>query len=92
MTSFAVPAEVRMDTAMGVERQGLAALADGTRAFDLRAMHDIDSSAIAVLLSWQRAATARGLTLAFHAPTPDVMQLAQLYGVSALVFGSTQAS
>lgn len=80
-----MPAEVRMDTAMRVEQQGLSAMVDGAHQFDLSAMHDIDSSAIAVLLSWRRSAAARGLTLAFSAPSPDVVQLAQLYGVLPLV-------
>ena len=47
----------------------------------------VDSSAVATLLAWRRAATARGAALDFGTLPANLQSLADLYGVSALLQG-----
>jgi len=87
--TFAAPASLRMESALAIEAQGLAAIAAGTTHFDLAALSDLDSSAVAVLLSWRRRAAERNMDLEFSGATPSLMQLAELYGVTDLTIGKT---
>lgn len=86
--TFSLPASLRMDSALAVEAQGLSAIARGVGRFDLSALADLDSSAVAVLLSWRRAAAAHGLALEYIGAAPSLLQLAELYGVTELAFGA----
>lgn len=88
--TFSVPASVRVDSALAVEARGLAAITRGVRRFDLSALNDLDSSAVAVLLSWRRA--AREQALEFVGAQPSLLQLAELYGVTALAFDATDTA
>lgn len=85
--TFTAPATLRMDSALAIEAQGIAAIAQGARRFDLSGLTDLDSSAVAVLLSWRRAAQARSVNLEYLGATPSLLQLAELYGVTTLAFG-----
>ncbi|CAN5314478.1 hypothetical protein BH10PSE17_BH10PSE17_30740 [soil metagenome] len=83
--AFEVPARVRLDTVGAVESAGLAAIAAGTTEFSFAALADLDSSSVAMLLAWRRAAAARKATLSF-AGVPDALtRLAALYGVADLL-------
>ncbi|MFN6183441.1 MAG: lipid asymmetry maintenance protein MlaB, partial [Burkholderiales bacterium] len=53
---YTVPARIRLDNAVAVKLQGLQALAQGETVFDLSQVQDVDSSALAVMLAWKRAA------------------------------------
>jgi phospholipid transport system transporter-binding protein len=64
---------------------GAAAIAGGDLAFDLAAVAEVDTAAIALLLEWQRQATARGGTLALSGVPADIANLARLYGVDGLL-------
>jgi phospholipid transport system transporter-binding protein len=64
---------------------GEAAIRDGDSRFDLSAVKRCDSSAVAVLLAWQRAAHSRGLRLDLEAVPASLCSLATLYGVSSLI-------
>lgn len=64
---------------------GLRAIEQGQAEIDLAQLTVVDSAAVATLLAWQRAAHARGRTLAFHNPPANLQSLIQLYGVAELL-------
>jgi phospholipid transport system transporter-binding protein len=65
--------------------QGCAALSAGETVFDLGGVHAADSSALALMLAWQRRAQAHGRKLSFINVPANVDALARLYGVDALI-------
>jgi phospholipid transport system transporter-binding protein len=67
--------------------EGLAHIGAGATAVDCAALTQFDSSALAVLLAWQRAARERNVTLDILNLPPKLASLAQAYGVDALVNG-----
>lgn len=68
------------------QERGLAAIKAGQTAFDLRNVASVDSVAVSVLLSWQRAAREAGLQLELQNLPPTLKNLTKLYGVCGLVF------
>ncbi|MCA3148903.1 MAG: STAS domain-containing protein [Burkholderiales bacterium] len=78
---FTVPARIRLDNAVAVKLQGLQALAQGETVFDLSQVQDVDSSALAVMLAWKRAALQRKIDLELLGRDGNLGSLAQLYGV-----------
>jgi phospholipid transport system transporter-binding protein len=74
-----------MENAAAVAQAGLAAIARGDTQFDLAAVRRCDSSAVAVLLEWQRAAAARGATLDVRGAPAAIASLAGVYGVETLL-------
>jgi phospholipid transport system transporter-binding protein len=74
-----------MGNAAQLAADGRAAIERGEVHFDLSAVRRCDSSAVAVLLDWQRAASARGLALSVSAPPPGLASLAAVYGVDSLL-------
>ncbi len=64
---------------------GLHAIGAGETSFDLLAVTEIDSAAIAILLAWVRAAKQKGVTLTWYNPSPALHSLAKLYGVHAIL-------
>lgn len=82
-----LPPSVRIDGVGPVKAAGLAAIAEGDRTFDLSALVDADSSLVALLLAWQRAARrAGGEPVRYVGAHAGVVSLATLYGVAPLVF------
>ncbi len=71
---------------------GSGAIARGDLAFDLAAVAEVDSAAVALLLEWQRQAIARGGRLALTGVPADVVSLARLYGVDSLLDLGGQAA
>jgi phospholipid transport system transporter-binding protein len=65
--------------------EGAAAIARGECAFDLGAVAEVDTAAVALLLEWQRQATARGGRLSLARVPADIASLARLYGVDGLL-------
>jgi phospholipid transport system transporter-binding protein len=65
--------------------QGCAALAGGETVFDLGGVQSADSSALALMLAWQRRAQAQGRKLTFINVPANVDALARLYGVDGLI-------
>jgi phospholipid transport system transporter-binding protein len=61
--------------------QGLAAIKAGKTVFDLATVQAADSSAVAVLLAWKRAARKAGVTLSYVNLPASLQSLADLYGV-----------
>ena len=68
--------------------QGLAAIKAGQTVFDLGAVQVADSSAVAVLLEWKRAARRAGAALAYVNLPAGLQSLAALYGVDAFLVES----
>jgi phospholipid transport system transporter-binding protein len=64
---------------------GLQRIAAGADGVDCSPLVQFDSSALAVLLAWKRAAHARGVGLAISNLPPDLASLAQAYGVDTLL-------
>jgi phospholipid transport system transporter-binding protein len=73
------------DNAQAALEQGSAALAAGESVFDLGGVKSADSSALALMLAWQRRAQAQGRSLKFINVPADVDALARLYGVDGLI-------
>jgi phospholipid transport system transporter-binding protein len=65
--------------------QGLQALRAGQTRFDLSAVREVDSAAVATLLAWRRAAQQLGVTLELTGLPSAVCSLATLYGVDGLL-------
>jgi phospholipid transport system transporter-binding protein len=65
--------------------QGSAALSTGETVFDLGGVEAADSSALALMLAWQRRAQAQGRKLSFINVPANVDALARLYGVDGLI-------
>jgi Predicted NTP binding protein (contains STAS domain) len=64
---------------------GLEAIKSGQAAFDLGSITTTDSSSIAVMLAWQRAAKAASTHLQFLNTPDNILSLAALYGVTDLL-------
>ncbi len=60
-------------------------LLPGARVVDLSAVSEVDSSAISLLLEWQRRAQRAGGSLRFENLPANMQSLARLYGVSELI-------
>lgn len=80
-----VSGSMTMDNAAALLAQGVAALAAGRTAFDLAGIAEVDSSGLAVLFGWQRAAQAQGKSLAIVNPPHNLRSLADVYGVTELL-------
>lgn len=72
--------------------QGVAAIKAGRAVFDLAPLKSVDSSAVAVLLAWQRAARAEGKTLQYANVPANLDTLARLYGIDGLLASAMAAS
>lgn len=64
---------------------GLRAVEGGQTEIDLSQLTAVDSSAVATLLAWKRAATERGTALTFRNVPPNLQSLVELYGVAGLL-------
>ncbi len=80
-------ARISNENVVGLLEQGLAAIRAGDAAFDLSAVSECNSAAVAMVLAWRREANARGAKLRLTGLPANLTSLAQLYGVEALVNG-----
>lgn len=67
---------------------GVAAIKAGQGVFDLGAIKIADSSAVAVLLEWKRAARKAGVSLSYVNVPASLQSLAVLYGVDGFLVES----
>lgn len=72
-------------TASAALEQGYAAISAGTTEFDLGSVGAADSSAVALLLAWQRRARQSGQSLVYVNVPGSLRTLAHLYGVEELL-------
>jgi phospholipid transport system transporter-binding protein len=72
-------------TAAQLLEQARAPLEGAVRAIDLGEVTELDSSLLAVLFAWLRAAKQRDRPLALLRLPPDLTSLARLYGVAELL-------
>jgi phospholipid transport system transporter-binding protein len=71
--------------AKAVLQRGYVAIAAGKTVFDLATVQAADSSAVAVLLAWKRAARKAGTALSYINLPAGLQSLADLYGVDAFL-------
>lgn len=64
---------------------GAEAMSGSSVVFDLAAVCEVDSSAIAVVFGWMREAKRQGKTVRITNPPQDMLSLATVYGVSDLL-------
>jgi phospholipid transport system transporter-binding protein len=82
---FATGATLTHESAKAALSAGLARIASGASAVDCASLTRFDSSALAVLLAWQRAAHERGATLSVLNLPAALASLARAYGVDSLL-------
>jgi phospholipid transport system transporter-binding protein len=83
-----LPARLTHDEAGACSRmlaQALRSGAAGTAVADASALHEFDSSALAVLLECRREALVMGKAFSVAHMPPKLRELAALYGVSELL-------
>jgi phospholipid transport system transporter-binding protein len=80
------PHSLTMSDANSALEQGCAAIAAGESQIDLSQLVGADSSAVAAMLAWQRAAQSKGKSIAFLGASASLKSLAKLYGVEDLLF------
>ena len=68
-----------------VLEDGYAAIREGAGAVDLKGITELDSSLLAMLLAWLRAAAQAGRKLRFDNLPAGLTTIAQLYGVDELL-------
>ena len=73
------------DNAQAALEQGCAAVTAGETVFDLGGVKAADSTALALMLAWQRRAQAQGRVLKFINVPANVDALGRLYGVEELL-------
>lgn len=80
-----VSGPMTMPDAAALLAEGEAAIASSASAFDLAGVTDMDSSCLAVVFGWMRAATAGGKSLRLLNPPQNLLSLAAVYGVADLL-------
>ena len=85
MSRFETAATLTHDSAKSALEAGLSRIAAGATEVDCAPLKQFDSSALAVLIAWQRAANARGAALAVVNLPSGLASLAQAYGVNTLL-------
>ncbi|QAU35833.1 STAS domain-containing protein [Janthinobacterium sp. 17J80-10] len=78
-------------TAKSLYAAGLAAIRAGQTSVDLAGLDLADSSAVAALIGWQRAAGRQGSTLTFTNMPANLHSLVTLYGVADLLLAAPVA-
>jgi phospholipid transport system transporter-binding protein len=82
---FATGATLTHESAKAALSAGLTQIASGATAVDCAPLTQFDSSALAVLLAWQRAASQRGAILSVVNLPAALASLARAYGVDSLL-------
>jgi phospholipid transport system transporter-binding protein len=73
------------ESAKAAFEAGLQRIAAGANGVDCAPLAQFDSSALAVLLAWERAAQARGIAFEIVNLPAGLASLAQAYGVDTLI-------
>lgn len=83
--SVEVSGPMTMADAAALLAEGEAAIASDASNFDLAAVTDMDSSCLAVVFGWMRAAKAAGKSLRLVNPPQNLLSLAAVYDVADLL-------
>lgn len=81
----AVSGAMTIVTAASLLLDGKAALSGNPCIFDLSEVTDVDSSAIAVIFAWMRAAQAQNQSIQIAHSPKELLSLAAVYGVEDLL-------
>ena len=73
--------DMSLANAVQLAELGVAAIHNGDTTFDLSAVRTCDSSALVVLLVWQRTALASRRSIQVSGVPADMLSLATVYGV-----------
>jgi phospholipid transport system transporter-binding protein len=82
---FESGATLTHESAKAALAAGLQRIAAGANGVDCAPLAQFDSSALAVLLAWERAAQARGIKFEVLNLPAGLASLAQAYGVDTLI-------
>jgi len=82
---FQTAASLTHESAKAALDAGLSRIAAGATEVDCVPRKQFDSSALAVLLAWQRAVAARGASLGVLNLPSGLVSLARAYGVDTLL-------
>ncbi|MGA2549394.1 MAG: STAS domain-containing protein [Burkholderiaceae bacterium] len=85
--TYTVSEPITMAVASEALVAGNAAIEAGQSEFSLSNLTGSDSSALAVLLAWQRRATRQSRSLRFVDVPSEIVQFAMLYGIQAFLPG-----
>lgn len=89
---FKPGATLTVDSASATLAAGLQAIAAGQAEIDVSDVAVVDSSAVAVLLAWQRAAAEKNITMRFGTLQTSLQSLVDLYGAASLLGTPESAS
>lgn len=82
---LAVSGPLTIATVATLEDEGVARVREADRVVDLSGAGPVDSAALALLLSWTRAANGAGRKLSIVGAPPALLSLAALYDVDAIL-------
>jgi phospholipid transport system transporter-binding protein len=74
-----------LEVASRLLAEGSAVVASRDMVVDLAGVEAVDSSALAVIFGWMRAAKQQGRAVKLVHPPTQLMSLAELYGVAELL-------
>ncbi len=80
-----VDGKMTLEAAAGLLTEGSAFLDRDNPVFDLSGVTDVDSSGLAVIFGWQRAAKRLAKNVRIVNPPQNLRSLADVYGVSELL-------
>lgn len=81
-----VSGPMTMAAAAVLTSEGAAALGEASKPlFDLSAVTELDSSSLAVVFAWMRAAKLAGKSISILNAPPGLLSLAAVYGVADLL-------
>lgn len=80
-----ISGSVTLANVAGIMEEGRRHLDEGVKTVDVGEVSELDSSLLAMLLSWLREAKARERQLEFANLPESLQTLARLYGVEALL-------
>lgn len=82
--TISISGPVNFGNVTKVLAEGLAEIEKGAAEVDLSTLDGADSSAISMMLEWQRAAKRRNRTLAFRNANAKLEGLIRLYGLDSI--------
>ena len=82
---LSIRGSVTINNVVALVAQGIALLDRDNLVIDLAQVSEVDSSAICMLLEWQREAGRRNCRICFDNMPQNLKGLTQLYGVSEFI-------